>query len=238
MLRRTAELADRAGRSVGARVLIATDDERIAAHAREIGVDCVMTSSDLPSGTDRALAAVETAAPDSEFVVNLQGDAPFTPSSHVSAIIDAAGLADVVTPVVRLGWRELDELRRRKETTPFSGTTCIRARDGRALWFSKTVLPAMRDEAALRAASPASPVYQHIGLYGYRRDALERICSSPPSHYERLEGLEQLRFLELGLCVHAVEVEAPALAVSGIDTPADAAYAEALIVRHGDPRLS
>jgi 3-deoxy-manno-octulosonate cytidylyltransferase (CMP-KDO synthetase) len=238
MLERTAEVARRAGASAGARVVVATDDERIRDHALSAGVEAIMTPADCPSGTDRTLAAVRSLGEDADFIINLQGDAPFTPVAHVRALIEAAMRADIVTPVVRLGWLELDALRARKLQTPFSGTTCIRAGDGRAIWFSKTVIPAIRDEAALRQSSPRSPVYQHIGLYGYERSALERISASPPSHYETLEGLEQLRFLEMGLSVHAVEVEAPLLSVSGIDTPEDAAYAEKLIAERGDPHFA
>jgi 3-deoxy-manno-octulosonate cytidylyltransferase (CMP-KDO synthetase) len=235
MLARTADAARRAGAATGAQVVIATDDDRILAHAQEIGVHAVMTDPDLPSGTDRARAAMQLVAPDADFVVNLQGDAPFTPPGHVSALIDNAAKGDVVTPVVKLTWDALDDLRTRKRTTPFSGTTCIRAEDGRAIWFSKNILPAIRAEASLRAASPVSPVLQHIGLYGYSRSALEKIASLPTSHYEDIEGLEQLRFIENGLKVFAVDVQPSALPNAGIDTPEDAAHAETALAKLGDP---
>lgn len=235
MLARTADVARRAGSATGARVVIATDDSRIADHASELGLEAVMTDPALPSGTDRARAAADLVAPDADFIVNFQGDAPFTPPAHIAALIENASRADVVTPVVRLSWEGLDDIRERKKTTPFSGTTCIRAENGRAIWFSKMVLPAIREEAKLRASGLQSPVFQHIGLYGYSRAALARIAGLPASRYETLEGLEQLRFLENGLTVFAVEVEAPDLAISGIDTPEDAALAEELIRRHGDP---
>ena len=235
MLARTVEAARRAGKAAGARVLVATDDNRIAAHAREIGVEAVMTDPDLPSGTDRCRAAAEIAAPDADFIVNLQGDAPFTPPAHIQALIGNAAEADVVTPVIRLSWAALDELRARKKTTPFSGTTCIRGADGRAIWFSKIILPAMRSEDKLRKAGPVSPVFQHVGLYGYRREALATIAELPTSHYEDLEGLEQLRFLENGLSVYAVEVQPSSLPQSGIDTPEDAARAEQVLKQLGDP---
>jgi 3-deoxy-manno-octulosonate cytidylyltransferase (CMP-KDO synthetase) len=238
MLARTAGAAQRAGKATGARVLIATDDQRIADHAREIGVESVMTDPELPSGTDRCRAAANLAAPDADFVVNLQGDAPFTPPTHISALIDNASKGDVVTPVIQLSWAALDDLRVRKKTTPFSGTTCIRAHDGRAIWFSKSILPAIRAEDKLRSAGPMSPVLQHVGLYGYRRAALEKIAKLPPSHYEELEGLEQLRFLENGFSVHAVDVEAGTLPSAGIDTPEDAEHAARMLAQHGDPHFA
>jgi 3-deoxy-manno-octulosonate cytidylyltransferase (CMP-KDO synthetase) len=237
MLARTVESARRAGHTTGARVLVATDDQRIADHAKEIGVEAVMTDPALPSGTDRCRAAADLAAPDAGFVVNLQGDAPFTPPAQIRALIDTAGKADVVTPVIRLSWDALDRLREHKKTTPFSGTTCIRGPDGRALWFSKAILPAIRSEEKLRKTEPFSPVLQHVGLYGYTREALSKIAQLPPSRYEQLEGLEQLRFLENGLSVLAVDVDPSPLPSAGIDTPEDAWRAEASLKRHGDPHF-
>jgi 3-deoxy-manno-octulosonate cytidylyltransferase (CMP-KDO synthetase) len=235
MLARTAGAAKAAGKATGARVIIATDDQRIADHAREIGVESVMTDATLPSGTDRCRVAAELAAPDADFIVNLQGDAPFTPPSQISALIENAARGDVVTPAIQLTWDALDDLRRRKKRTPFSGTTCIRAPDGRALWFSKTILPALRKEESLREAGGLSPVLQHVGLYGYSRQALSRIASLKPSRYEELEGLEQLRFLENGLSVFAVMVEPSDFPQSGIDTPEDAELATKLLQARGDP---
>jgi 3-deoxy-manno-octulosonate cytidylyltransferase (CMP-KDO synthetase) len=235
MLTRTVGAAQRAGAKTGARVLVATDDDRIAAHAKNIGVDAVVTDPDLPSGTDRCRAAAELAAPEADFIVNLQGDAPFTPPEHVAALIDHAAQGDVVTPVIQLSWLALDALREHKKTTPFSGTTCIRAPDGRALWFSKIILPAMRNETGLRQADELSPVLQHVGLYGYSRAALDRISQLNLSRYEALEGLEQLRFLENGLSVFAVPVAPSPLPSAGIDTPEDAERATRVLQELGDP---
>ncbi len=217
--------------------VVATDHEMIEAHANEIGAPVVMTDPDLPSGTDRALAAAQSAAPEAEFIVNLQGDAPFTPPSYISAIIEAGRVStlDAVTPIVQMSWDALDEVRERKKETPFSGTSCIVNAQDEALWFSKNILPAIRKEDRLRAASNLSPVWRHIGLYGYKRTALERFVSLPEGHYERLEGLEQLRFLENGMRIQAVKVDPSPTAMWGIDTPQDAAHAEKLIAEHGEP---
>jgi 3-deoxy-manno-octulosonate cytidylyltransferase (CMP-KDO synthetase) len=218
-------------------VLVATDDQRIADHAAVIGVPCAMTAPDLDSGTLRAHAAARQLPSPPACVINLQGDAPFIPPAIVAGLLDTlrSGSADVATPVFALDWARLDRLRAHKQTAPFSGTTCARAADGRALWFSKSVIPALRNEAALRAAAPLSPVWQHLGLYGYTLAALDWFASAPPGTYEALEGLEQLRFLEGGLRIDTVEVEVPAHLLSGIDTPQDLAKAEEAITRYGDP---
>lgn len=226
--------AERAG---GCEVVVATDDRRIADHARDLGVDVALTATELDSGSARACAATRTRPSLPAFVINLQGDAPFVSPAVVAGLIETLrrGEADVATPVCRLDWDRLDRLRAHKRTAPFSGTTCVRGADGRALWFSKSILPAIRDEAALRAAGSLSPVWQHLGLYGYRMAALEWFAAAEPSPYERLEGLEQLRFLESGRTIATLEVDPPEHALSGIDTPADLALAEEAIARLGDP---
>ena len=220
-----------------ARLVVATDDRRIADHAEAAGCVAVMTDPAIATGSGRALAAARQEAVAPALIVNLQGDSPFQSPAALGALIAALrdGDADVATPVVRLDWTALDALRSHKETAPFSGTTCMRDAAGRALWFSKMILPAMRDEAALRAAGDPSPVWRHIGLYAYRLAALEAFEAAPPTELERLEGLEQLRLLELDIVIDAVAVAPSRFDISGIDTEADIARAEALIAAHGDP---
>lgn len=217
-------------------VIVATDDARIADHAASLGVEVAMTSADLDSGTVRAFAAAQQRAASPARVINLQGDAPFIPAAIVAGLMQTLrlGRADVATPVFQLDWPRLDRLRDHKRTAPFSGTTCVRDREGRALWFSKTILPALRNEDGLRA-QPLSPVWQHLGLYGYTMPALEWFAGAEPGVYEALEGLEQLRFVENGWRIDTVEVDVPAHLLSGIDTPQDLAMAEEAITRFGDP---
>lgn len=238
LLHRTIALARRAlADQPDIRLVVATDDARIADHAAAVGCAAVMTSSQITTGSGRALAAARAEALTPAIVVNLQGDSPFQPPAALGAIVQAlrTGDAAVATPVVRLSWDALDALRAHKAIAPFSGTTCVRAGDGRALWFSKHILPAIRDEQRQRADGPLSPVWRHIGLYAYRMVALEAFEAAAPTALERLEGLEQLRLLELGLRIDAVGVAPPAFDSSGIDTAADLARAEALIAEHGDP---
>lgn len=237
LLERVAAVARAAAEQVGGcDVVVATDDQRIAEHAKSLGLEAVLTAAELDSGSARACAAARARPRLPRLVINLQGDAPFIAPAVVAGLIETLrqGTADVATPVFRLDWNRLDRLRKHKITAPFSGTTCVRGADGRALWFSKSILPAMRDEATLRR-EPVSPVWQHLGLYGYRMAALVWFASAPLSRYERLEGLEQLRFLEHGWTVTTIETDPPEHALSGIDTPADLALAEAAIARLGDP---
>ncbi len=238
LLERVVQVARRAvAVAGGCNLVVATDDDRVAAHAAALGCPFVMTSRDISTGSARACAAAHLQAARPPIVINLQGDAPFVPPDVIGGLLAAArtSQAACVTPVVRLDWMALDAMRSHKRDAPFSGTTCVRGENGRALWFSKTILPAIRDEAAARAAGPLSPVYRHLGLYAYRMDALEQFEATAPTPYEQLEGLEQLRFLEAGLVVQTIEVAPPPHAMSGIDTSADVLLAEALIARLGDP---
>lgn len=217
-------------------LVVATDDAEIADHARAAGCGAVMTGSAIATGSGRALAAARQQAVPPRFIVNLQGDSPFQPEGALRAVIAALEQgAAVATPVIALDWAALDALRDHKTRSPFSGTTCARAPDGRALWFSKTIIPAIRGEEDLRASQPLSPVWRHVGLYGYTLDALSRFEAAPPTPLENLEGLEQLRLLELGIAVTTVPVDPPRFDSSGIDTEADISRVESLIAAHGDP---
>lgn len=233
MLSRVVCVAREAAEGLNVTLAVATEDNRIEAHCKEIGVPCVMTSDSCKTGSDRVLEAAQTMGGDFEFVVGLQGDAPFTPVDAPRKIIEAYGKnksLEVVTPIVKLRWNELDALRESKKTTPFSGTICVVDETGKALWFSKTILPAIRNEDDLRKKGEYSPVYQHIGLYGYRFDVLKKFVTLPESRYEKLEGLEQLRLLENGIPIQTIVLDVNAgLAQAGIDSPEDVKRAEALL---------
>ncbi len=218
-------------------VIVATEHRSIFEHASDIsGIIPVMTPDTCPTGSDRVLAALDALDLRPEVVINLQGDAPFTPPNFIAQI--AQGLLDhpqyaMVTPAVQLTWQELDILRQNKQTTPFSGTTVVMDVNQRALWFSKNLLPAIRNEEKYRAQEKFSPVYQHIGLYAFRPPVLRQFVALPESHYEKLEGLEQLRLLEHGFAIRIEQVSYGNYGpIPGIDTPEDLARAEALWSQH------
>lgn len=242
LLARVVAIAREGARRVGnADVVVATDDARVLDHAQELGCETVLTDAAISSGSGRAWAVARDRKTKPPIIVNLQGDAPFAQPAMIAALIAAlrnSTTCGVATPVVQLSWEALEALRHHKHASPFSGTTCVRRADGQALWFSKAIIPAIRDEAQLRQASPLSPVFRHIGLYAYRFDALGRFEATIPTPYERLEGLEQLRFLESGEDILTVEVAALPHAMSGIDTREDVAMAERLLAEHGEPHLS
>ncbi len=239
MLARVVKIAQAAAAGDPAiRCFVATDDERIGVHADEIGIPWVMTSVKCPTGTDRAEEAVRQLDFQPDFVVNLQGDAPLTPPDFIRAMIDAYAAApcDLVTPVTQMSWEQLDKLRDNKKTTPFSGTTAVfDEKTGRAFWFSKNIIPALRKEADLRTKGALSPVWRHIGLYGYARPMLAKFGALPEGTFEKLEGLEQLRVIENGYTIRCVPVDYKGRAsMSGVDSPEDITRTEALIAQHGE----
>lgn len=234
MLSRVVEIAKNAAKDVQhITIAVATEDQRIADHCKNIGADCIVTSDQCPTGSDRTLEALQKLGNDFDFVFSLQGDAPFTPVEALQKMHKAVEQnpdIQVVTPVVQMRWKELDNLRANKQITPFTGTTCVIDRESRALWFSKNIIPAMRKEMDLRQNEEFSPVYQHIGLYGYRPEALQKFVNWPQGDYETLEGLEQLRFLENGIAIHAVKLSVQLGAMqAGIDSPEDITRAEAYL---------
>lgn len=217
-------------------VIVATDDERIKTHCESQGHDVLMTSDTCKTGSDRVLEAAIKLSNEPDIVINLQGDAPLTPVSALKKVIrefSANPDAQVVTPVQQLPWDALDKLRRNKQTTPFTGTTAVLNKNNKAMWFSKTILPAMRKEDKYRHGGALSPVYQHLGLYGYRLDILKKFVNLTEGKYEELEGLEQLRFLENDIPIQCVEVDANEVIHSGVDSPEDIPRAESLLRSRG-----
>jgi 3-deoxy-manno-octulosonate cytidylyltransferase (CMP-KDO synthetase) len=213
-----------------ARVLIATDDERILKSALAMDAEAVMTSPDCANGTERVHDAVRRAAITEDIVLNLQGDALLTPPWVLEAMIDEMildPLPDIVTPAVRLAGAALDEFLEQKKGTPASGTTVVFGRSRNALYFSKAVLPYRRETGH-------ADVYRHIGLYGYRNAALARYVQLAPTPLEQTEGLEQLRALENGMAIRIAIVDYRGRTHWSIDAPADVTIAERIIAREGE----
>ncbi len=240
MLSRVIDIAHKAAEAYdNIFVFVTTEDKRIADHATELGAPCISTSASCATGSDRVLSAIRQLDDWPDFVINLQGDAPFTPPSVIQNMINTFienPRLEVITPVHHLSWHDLDRLRETKKKTPFSGTTAIIDKNGKALWFSKNIIPAIRNEEALREQSPLSPIHQHIGLYGFRSDILEKFCLLEQGVYENLEGLEQLRMLENNIHIQSIEINIKEGTIqSGIDSPEDLERAEKYIREHGEP---
>jgi 3-deoxy-manno-octulosonate cytidylyltransferase (CMP-KDO synthetase) len=195
-----------------ARVLIATDDHRIKEAAAAFGAEAVLTSPDHPSGTDR-LAEAATHDPDATHFINVQGDEPLISPALIGELATrlasnpAIGMITAVHPLH-------DEAMQQDPNV----VKAVLAADGRALYFSRSPLPYVRNP------QPDFPTYRHMGLYGYSRPFLQQFVAWPPSPLELTEGLEQLRALENGAAIHCVVTDHDS---PGIDTPEQAAAMEA-----------
>ncbi|TNC74256.1 3-deoxy-manno-octulosonate cytidylyltransferase [Rubellimicrobium roseum] len=231
LLRRTWEAA-RQVRGI-ARTVIATDDERIRAHALSFGAEVVMTSDRHLNGTERCAEALDLLGGDHDIVVNLQGDAPLTPPWFVEALVDALRARPdmaVATPVLRTTGAQLAALLDDRRQGRVGGTTAVFGAGHRALYFSKEVIPFTGRDFG---AHEATPVFHHVGVYAYRPDALRGYGAWPPGPLETLEGLEQLRFLEQGQPLLCVEVEARGREFWELNNPSDISRIEAMMATMG-----
>ena len=190
------------------RVAVATDTPEIAAAAQSHGFEAVMTRADHPSGSDRIYEALGKLDPggEVEIIVNLQGDFPTIPPDNIRGVL--APLADPAVDIATLGRRNPY---RGREPQPQRG------QDGRLIAGRRERLRALY---FTRATAPwgDGPRYHHIGLYAYRRAALERFVALPPSALERQEKLEQLRAIEAGMRIDVTIVDT---VPRGVDTPED-----------------
>jgi 3-deoxy-manno-octulosonate cytidylyltransferase (CMP-KDO synthetase) len=194
---------------------VAAGDPEIVSAVEAAGGTAVLTDPALPSGSDRIRAAVETLDPEGrhDAVINLQGDMPFAdPALAATCAALLAGRPDCDIATLVAPEASADD-RANVDVVKAVLALAEGATEGRALYFTRSTLYG------------DGPIWRHIGVYGYRREALMRFCAAPPSPLERREKLEQLRALEMGLSIWAAVVaEAPL----SVDNPADLEAARAL----------
>lgn len=210
MIRRVYERAVQAEKL--SEVIIATDDQRIADHARAFGARVEMTRADHPSGTDRC-AEVAARFPEADLVVNIQGDEPF---------IDPAQIDAVALPFWREDAMAISTLARRidREADLFNSNVVkvVFDRFQRALYFSRHPIPFMRNFPPGEEWLKRGRYFQHLGIYAFRREVLMALARLSPGVLETAESLEQLRWMENG---YSIFVGITEMATIGIDTPED-----------------
>jgi len=195
-------------------VAVAAGDPEIVQAVEAAGGTAVLTDPALPSGSDRILAALKTLDPAGrhDVVLNLQGDIPFVAREAVAAPVELLAVqagCDISTIVVA----QADPAERSNPDIPKAVVSWgPDGRTGRALYFTRSVLYG------------DAPVWLHHGIYGYRREALERFCAAEPSPLEKLERLEQLRALELGMNIWVAKIDEAPISV---DNPSDLERARA-----------
>ena len=195
-------------------IYVATDSEEIKAVVEAHGGKVVMTDPALPSGTDRAYAAVQAIGENFDVVINVQGDQPILYKENIAGLLPALEGADISTPVALM-----------PDARDFEKSSVVKAvvaQDGRALWFTRGQTPFSWDE------NPDKSYYQHIGIYAYKYESLKRFVSLPPSPLELRERLEQLRALENGMTIKVAVVSADQIP-HAVDTADDLERARKLL---------
>jgi 3-deoxy-manno-octulosonate cytidylyltransferase (CMP-KDO synthetase) len=198
-------------------VIVATDDERIFALAAKF-CRAEMTRADHPSGSDRI--AEVAARCDCEAVVNIQGDEPLMDPAVIDRVAEALASSEMSTAAT--------PIRSAEDWESPNVVKVVTDLTGRALYFSRRTIPFLRDHQGTTVAEQLArfPFLKHLGIYGYRREALLRFVQFPQSPLERAEKLEQLRALEHGIAIAVARVDYDSV---GVDVPADVGRVETLL---------
>lgn len=180
-------------------VFVATDDVRIKAEAESFKAKVIMTRPECRNGTERCAEAVKKESLNHDIFINFQGDAPLTPVGFVENLIKAISLdscTEVVTTVLNFDYTSYKSFMDDKKNDRIGGTTAVFDSSGNALYFSKAIIPFF----IRKNVKPTFkfPIYHHVGLYAFKRNALLKYVTWKEGHLEKIEGLEQLRFLENG----------------------------------------
>lgn len=215
-------------------IYVATDDDRIAKRCQEDCVSVIMTSRHCLNGTERVAEAIrELDVEDNDIIINLQGDAPLTPPWFIESIIETFRLYPeslVVTPVIRCDEESYQRLISDRKQGRVGGTTVVSDSQGRAIYFSKEVLPHL----SRISATTVNTVFHHAGVYGYRVKSLRQYSQWGAGVLEGAEQLEQLRFIENAVPVRITEVDTRGKAFWELNNPEDTAIIESMLICNGD----
>ena len=220
MIQRVVERVRRAGRVT--RVLVATDDDRIRKAVEDFGGEAILTRPDHRAGTDRV--AEVAAHVEADIYLNVQGDEPVMDPAVVDALVEAL----VDDKAVSVG-TSCTAIVQPKDIMDPNVVKVVRDFDSNALYFSRAPIPWVRD----RGESVAARHWKHLGLYAFRREALLEYPTLPPGELERIEQLEQLRWLENGFRIRVVETDYDAVSV---DVPADIERVEKILYENQPPK--
>lgn len=193
-------------------VVVATDSDEVAEACRAQGIEVVMTSPECASGSDRVYEVSRTI--EAEIYVNIQGDEPLLTPGHFAPLLGLFARAEVQVTTVAVPCPSGDV------ANP-NAVKVVTAADGRALYFSRSTIPFDRDAVGFGGYR------KHLGLYAYRKAALERFAALAPSTLEQTERLEQLRMLENGMAIYVGQVEGDTI---GVDTEEDLRKVEAILL--------
>lgn len=192
------------------KVIIATDDERIKAHASTFGAESVLTAEHHPSGTDRCFEAYEQLGETYDYVINIQGDEPFLHPDQIDSLVRACdGTVELATQMIKCDSYEI--------LFDKGEVKIVLNSKNEAIYFSRQVIPYIKGVEEKEWHKHFS-YYRHVGMYVYRTDVLQKITRLQPSSLEKAESLEQLRWLENGFRITCTLTEHDSHCV---DTPED-----------------
>lgn len=213
-------------------VYIATDDARIQEHAKNFGAKTIRTPIECENGTERVFAAIQQLSPTPDIILNLQGDAVLTPPWIIQPLLNTM-LEDtsiaLATPANLINLEQYQKMLNAKKAGAVGGTTVVFDKNQYALYFSKSMIPFVRDTTV-----EPLPLYKHIGLYAYRYETLKKYLELKPSSLEKTEGLEQLRALENGIKIKIVIVDYKQRTHWAVDSPEDISIVENIIAKEGE----
>lgn len=183
-------------------IVVATDHREIKDEVERFGGKAIMTSISHPSGTDRCLEALKKSEGEYSHVINIQGDEPFIPKAMIQSLIELLKRKEVNIATLAKKIKTLDEIEDPNKVK------VVFDKNQKALYFSRSKIPFDRS-----GQTESVSYYKHIGLYGYSSKALNQICSLKESNLERIESLEQLRWIENGFPIHVgiTELESPSI---------------------------
>jgi 3-deoxy-manno-octulosonate cytidylyltransferase (CMP-KDO synthetase) len=218
-------------------IIIATDNDSILNHCKEFGANVVMTSKSCRNGTERVANVagsnyeVIKKFNDDDIFINFQGDAVLTPPwillDLIKTMINKSEII-IGTPAVKLDKEHYEKLVNSKKSGIVGGTTVTFSKSGNALYFTKGIIPFLRD------ISEDIPVYRHIGMYGYRKKILLKLSKQTPTKLEITEGLEQLRALENDIPINVIVTNYKGRTHWSVDNPEDISIIEKIIDKEGE----
>ena len=191
-------------------IYVLTDHESIREKIINYPVECIMTSPDCTSGTERIISVLDSI--EGDIIINIQGDEPFVQEDHIDALVSLMNRSDVSIGTLAHLFNDPNDI------FDYNKVKVVFNKSGKVLYFSRQAIPAIRDEL-YKNWHKYHNYYRHIGLYGYQKSALVQIADFKESNLEHAEKLEQLKWMDYGLEVHATVVETPP--IGGIDTQED-----------------
>lgn len=213
------------------KVIIATDDKRIEHECKRFGANVVMTSKACKNGTERVREAFKILKENYDVIINFQGDSPLIPSEYVNRVVQSMKdkNVEIATPVIEINKTLFNQIKKDRIEEVVGSTSVVFKKNFDALYFSKSFIPLKTTDAKFKPKS----YYFHVGLYAYRPSVLEKYTDFGEGRLEKVEGLEQLRFLENNLGIRCVPVKRKKQGFWEVNNMSDVKIVERILASSG-----